>query len=100
MSDIAAALIKLRPNASWTLDGSTYAGITWYDEIQLIPTQSEIDVELSLQDAEYDSQEYSRLRKVEYNKFNQDEMRYDDLINGTTTWQDAIQAIKQQYPKP
>jgi hypothetical protein len=27
-------------------------------------------------------------------------MRYDDLINGTTTWQDAIQAVKDANPKP
>jgi hypothetical protein len=26
-------------------------------------------------------------------------MRYDDLINSTTTWQDAIAAIKTEYPK-
>jgi hypothetical protein len=27
-------------------------------------------------------------------------MRYDDLVNGTTTWQDAIAAIKLAHPKP
>ena len=27
------------------------------------------------------------------------EMRYDDLINATTTGQDAIAAIKTEYPK-
>ena len=42
---------------------------------------------------------YDELRRVEYDKLNQDEMRYDDLINGTSTWQDAIEAIKLQYPK-
>ena len=31
---------------------------------------------------------------------NQDEMRFDDLINGTTTWKDAILAIKAEFPKP
>ena len=39
-------------------------------------------------------------RKAEYDKLNQDEMRFDDLVNGTTTWQDAIIAIKNKYPKP
>ena len=51
-------------------------------------------------EAAYDAQAYSRLRKVEYNLLNQDEMRYDDLVNGTTTWQDAIAAIKLANPKP
>ena len=42
---------------------------------------------------------WSSLRKYKYDELNQDEMRYDDLINGTTTWQDAITAIKLEYPK-
>ena len=50
-------------------------------------------------EAGYDSQAYARLRKVEYSKLNQDEMRYDDLTNNTTTWQDSISAIKVAIPK-
>ena len=42
---------------------------------------------------------YQELRRSEYNKLNQDEMRFDDLINGTTTWVDSIKAIKAKYPK-
>tara|TARA_R110000803_G_scaffold6662_1_gene21466 strand:+ start:483 stop:776 length:294 start_codon:yes stop_codon:yes gene_type:complete len=42
---------------------------------------------------------YARSRKAAYDLLNQDEMRYDDLINSTTTWQDAIAAIKTEYPK-
>ena len=49
--------------------------------------------------AEWDAKVYARSRKAAYDLLNQDEMRYDDLINSTTTWQDAIAAIKQEYPK-
>jgi hypothetical protein len=28
------------------------------------------------------------------------DMQYWDSVNGTTTWQDAIEAVKQEYPKP
>lgn len=28
------------------------------------------------------------------------DMQYWDAINGTTTWQDAINAVKQEFPKP
>ena len=59
-----------------------------------------VDAEVTRLQAAYDAQAYSRLRKVEYNLLNQDEMRYDDLVNGTTTWQDAIAAIKLANPKP
>ena len=47
----------------------------------------------------YDSQEYARDRKAKYDLLNQDELRFDDLENTTTTWQDAINAIKLEYPK-
>ena len=43
---------------------------------------------------------YSELRRKQYNLLNQDEMRYDDLINNTTTWRDGIAAIKVAHPKP
>jgi hypothetical protein len=39
-------------------------------------------------------------RRKEYDQLNQDEMRYDDVTNSTTTWVDAINAIKTTHPKP
>ena len=43
---------------------------------------------------------YARSRKAAYDLLNQDEMRYDDVKNSTTTWVDAIDAIKVAHPKP
>jgi len=51
-------------------------------------------------DTEKVNKEYITLRQNEYAKLNQDEMRFDDLQNGTTTWQDAILEIKAKIPKP
>ena len=28
------------------------------------------------------------------------DMQYHDNVDGTTTWKDAIQAVKDAYPKP
>jgi len=50
--------------------------------------------------AEYNATQYQRDRKLKYDALNQDEMRFDDLTNGTTTWPDAIAAIKAEIPKP
>ena len=50
--------------------------------------------------AEYEAQEYARNRKVEYDVLNQLELQFDDQANDTTTWVDAIEAIKAKYPKP
>lgn len=39
-------------------------------------------------------------REKEYAKLNQDEMRFDDQLNGTNIWFTTINAIKAQFPKP
>ena len=39
-------------------------------------------------------------RVAAYQELNQDEMRFDDEVNNTTTWIEAIKAIKAKYPKP
>jgi len=62
--------------------------------------QALVDAEIQRLQAEYDSQEYARNRKAEYDLLNQFEMQYDDQQNGTTTWVDSINAIKAKYPKP
>ena len=47
----------------------------------------------------YDSQEYARNRKAEYDQLNQYEMMFDDKENSTTTWVDKINEIKGRHPK-
>ena len=58
-----------------------------------------ISVEQAATNAAYDSQAYARSRKAKYDLLNQFEMQFDDAANGTTTWIDAINAIKQEFPK-
>jgi len=96
MITTADALQSLKPKAEWTLRGSE---LEWHDLVQTEPTQSEIDAEVIRLQTEYDSQEYARNRKAEYEQLNQFEMQFDDQLNGTTTWVDAINAIKQEFPK-
>ena len=44
--------------------------------------------------------DYATLRQQEYpSREDQLDMMYWDKVNGTTTWEDAIQAIKDKYPK-
>ena len=69
-----------------------------YVFVDTIPAdvQTEVDRLLAVEA----SLEYSGLRKAKYDLLNQDEMRYDDTKNSTTTWVDAIDAIKAEFPKP
>ena len=63
------------------------------------PTDAEIATESTRLQAAYDAQAYARSRKAAYDLLNQFEMQFDDAANGTTTWIDAINAIKQEFPK-
>ena len=99
----ANGLIKLgfTPDADFLLqddgDGVVYIQ-QWLSDLTQ-PTDEAIATATTQAESEYDAQEYARSRKAKYDQLNQDEMRYDDLINSTTTWQDAIAAIKTEYPK-
>lgn len=64
------------------------------------PTQAEIEAAHAEWEAEQAATQYQRDRKAEYDQLNQYEMMFDDEVNGTTTWIDAINAIKAKYPKP
>jgi len=66
----------------------------------IVLDESKISTEMARLQAEYDSLEYARNRKTEYDALNQFEMQFDDDENGTTTWKDAVNAIKAKYPKP
>jgi hypothetical protein len=92
-----SAIQSLKPTASWTMYEDT---VTWLDSEQTEPTDAEIATEITRLQGVYDGLAYARARKVKYDLLNQDEMRYDDVKNTTTTWVDAIDAIKAAHPKP
>ena len=99
--EIDDAIRSLAPRTAFSLDNNVI--VAWdMSEVKsniTQPTDAEIATELTRLQAAYDAQAYARSRKAAYDLLNQDEMRYDDLINSTTTWQDAIAAIKTEYPK-
>ena len=76
-----------------------FDGTIVYHSDQTPPTEAEIDTKLKELLAKYDAQEYARKRKAEYDALNQLEMQFDDKEDGTTTWEDAIKAIKTKWPK-
>jgi len=95
--DITHALISLRPNAEWSLVDDN---IEWLDTVQTQPTDAEITAEISRLQAEYDSKQYARNRAEAYPSLTeQADMAYWDRQNNTTTLDDAISAVKLQFPK-
>jgi hypothetical protein len=71
--------------------GSEELAIEKYDE--MVAEQEDLE-------RNFAATKYQRDRKEEYSKLNQFELQYDDSLDGGTRWKDAIQAIKDKYPKP
>jgi len=64
-----------------------------------IPSQADQDTWTAEYNAHIVATEYSRQRQAAYAALNQFEMQFDDAANSTTTWVDAINAIKLEFPK-
>lgn len=64
-----------------------------------IPTEEEIQTKLTELISTWDTEEYSRNRKLEYDALNQFELMTDDAANSTTTHAAAIAAVKKKWPK-
>ena len=99
------AITSLVPNAKFhSSSGNELAKdnviLEWFDE-RTEPTVSDIQTEMTRLQTEYDAKQYQRDRQPEYPPIaDQQDMQFHDAIDGTTTWQDAIQAVKTKYPKP
>lgn len=91
------AIRSLAPGASYAvIDGE----IIWNSPEITQPTQAELDAEVSRLQAEYDSQAYARARAEAYAPIaDQLDMQYWDSVNGSRTWLDHIEAVKEAHPK-
>jgi hypothetical protein len=95
--DIVNAIVSLRPNAQWNLNGDEYSGLEWLDQNQTKPTEEELQVELTRLREEYETKEYQRNRAKEYPSFAD---QFDLLYHGGyDVWKQTIDAIKDKYPK-
>lgn len=89
---------------SQSLSANTRAnisGLTAADGNKVALDETKVNTEMARLQAEYDSQEYARKRKAEYDRLNQFELISNDAIVGNgTSHRDAILAIKAKFPKP
>ena len=102
MRDLTKALISLYPEAQWTLNGDQYSGLEWLaGNDKPKPSQEELEAECDRLHQVWLNNQYQRDRVKEYPAItDQLDMLYHDKLDGTTTWQDAVQAVKDKYPKP
>ena len=119
--EITHALMALRPNIGWQIQGQmptneaefhakvlVQTGVdenetsTWSsDPADFGVTWEQAQTKLAELQAAYHAKDYQRDRAEAYPSIgDQLDMQYWDSVNDTTTWKDAIDAVKAAHPKP
>jgi len=93
------AILKINSKAQFTIHNEDINSIEWLNGTTPIPANEILAKQQELI-TEYNSNKYQRDRAVDYPSLaDQLDMQYWDKINGTNKWQQAINAVKQKYPK-
>ena len=91
------AIYNTHPNVV-SIDDS--AGCFDADGNPVAITQSFVDDEVARLQAEHDSKAYARARAEAYAPIaEQLDMMYWDSVNGSRTWLDHVEAVKEAHPK-
>ena len=94
---IIDAILAIKPNIGVTVKDEDIDNIVWDDANDIISKADILAKKTELQTA-YDNNEYQRDR-VYPSIGEQLDMQYKDLLNGTTTWKDAVAKVKSDNPK-
>ena len=100
--NIEEAVLAINPDAAFSCipADNKYESIIWRNGTSPI-SKEDVEAKLSELQAEYDAKQYQRDRKKAYPDIgDQLDMQYHDKKDGTTTWEDAVQAVKDAHPKP
>ncbi len=97
--DIIKSILAINPNAQASVNAEDINQITWLNGTQPIPA-NEIFAKQQELIAEYNAKQYQRDRAKAYPSIQEQlDMQYWDKVNGTDNWEQAINAVKAQYPK-
>ena len=104
LDHIEDVLVKLHTGQwfGWSdYKNKVYENLVIHDDSKEKPTQEFLESELQRMQDEFDAQDYARNRVRAYPSWQEQmDMQYHDAVDGTTTWQDAVQAVKDAHPKP
>ena len=99
MTSIIKAIKSINPNAEVSINAEDINQITWHNGTQPIPANEILTKQQELI-AEYNAKQYQRDRAKAYPSIQEQlDMQYWDKVNGTDTWEQAINDVKSQYPK-
>ena len=93
------AIYNTHPSVAY-IDGDNPATAFDADGNLVAITQSLVDAEVARLQADHDSKAYARARADAYASIaDQMDMQYWDSVNGSRTWLDHIEAVKEAHPK-
>jgi hypothetical protein len=99
MTDIAKAIKAINNLAEFSINAENINQITWLNETQPIPANEILAKQQELI-AEYNAKQYQRDRAKAYPSIQEQlDLIYWDKVNNTNNWQNAINAVKAEYPK-
>jgi hypothetical protein len=100
MTDIAKSILAIKSDAQVSINAEDINQITWHDGNPTNITNQQITDNPAELQAAYDAKQYQRDRKIKYPEIgDQLDMMWHDKKDDTTTWDDAVQAVKDAYPK-
>jgi len=93
---IEKAILKINPNAEFSVNANDINKITWHNGTTPIP-KADIEAEMIVVQAEHDAQQYARNRVLEYPSIAE---QLDNIYhNGIDAWKATIKITKDKYPK-
>jgi hypothetical protein len=103
--DISKAIKAINPSAEFGYSNDDFSTIRWLNGTTPI-SQADIEAKQVELRAEFDAKQYQRDRVMHPTRGgypsigDQMDMMWHDKKDDTTTWEDAIKAIKDAHPKP
>ena len=99
MINIITAILSINPNAQVSVNAEDINQVTWHNGTTPIPANQILAKQQELI-AEYNAKQYQRDRAKAYPSIQEQlDMIYWDKVNNTNNWQNAINAVKAEYPK-
>ena len=93
------AIKKINPQAEFSVNADDINQITWLNGTPPIPANEILAKQQELI-TEYNAKQYQRDRAKEYPSIQEQlDLQYWDKINNTNNWEQAINAVKNKYPK-
>jgi len=98
MTDKYHAIKALCPEAKFGVRNNE---VIWIDEKIKQPTEEQVNDKIAELQAAYEAKQYQRDRSISYPSLqDQLDMLYWDRKNGTKTWEESIDKVKADNPKP